>query len=59
MYLLHLSQERSSHIIDITYHQSKSRKSYNNLIYIHKYNIERVVITYTGSSAYTNYITRS
>jgi hypothetical protein len=57
MYLLHITQERSSHIAYITYHRSKSEKSYNNLIYIHKYNVERVIITYTGSSAYTYYRT--
>jgi hypothetical protein len=52
LYLLHIARERLAHNIDITYHRSKSGKSwsksgknYNNLIYIHKYNIERVIIT--------------
>src|SRR5688572_23771111 len=31
-----ISQERTSHITDITQHRSKSRKSYNNLIYINR-----------------------
>jgi hypothetical protein len=43
-----ISQERTSHIIDITQHRSKSGKSKNNLIYINWYNIERVVITIYG-----------
>jgi hypothetical protein len=43
-----ISQERSSHITNITQHQSKSGKDYNNLIYINKYNIERVIIIVYG-----------
>jgi hypothetical protein len=44
----HISQEHTSHITDITQHWSKSGKSYNNLIYINRYNIERVIITIYG-----------
>jgi hypothetical protein len=40
-----ISQERTLHITGITQYRSKSRKSYNNLIYINWYNIERVIIT--------------
>jgi hypothetical protein len=32
----------------ISQHQGKSGKDYNNLIYIEKYNIERVIITIYG-----------